>query len=257
MDPVIASSGWGVLHLFFNVDRDLDSDGAAQAFAEVCEKLRADDHQVVAFAVLGGKADLGVMAVGPDLVRLQRFQQELLELPLHLAWSYVSLTEHSEYSATEDDERTRLIQDEGLAGDELEAKLVAWNDRIGHYREQRVHPNLPDRRVLCFYPMSKRREGDDNWFALPFAERKALMLGHGKVGRTFAGRVTQLITGATGLADWEWGVTLFADDPDAIKDIVYQMRFDEASARFAEFGPFIIGLIGTETDVAAASGLAG
>ena len=257
MDPVIPSSGWGVLHLFFTVDRDLDSEGAAQTFAEVCEKLRADDHQVVAFSVLGGKADFGVMAVGPNLVRLQQFQQELLDLPVHLAWSYVSLTEHSEYSATEADERARLVDEEGLTGDELEAKLAAWNERIVHYREMRVHPNLPDKRVVCFYPMSKRRDGDDNWFALPFEERKALMLGHGKVGRTYAGRVVQLITGSTGLDDWEWGVTLFADDPDAIKQIVYEMRFDEASARFAEFGPFVMGLIGSDTEVASASGFAG
>jgi chlorite dismutase len=255
MDPVIASAGWGVLHLYFSVDRDLDSEGGAQAFVEVCEKLRADDHQVVAFTVLGGKADFGVMAVGPDLVRLQRFQQELLELPIHLTYSYVSLTEHSEYSATEDDERARLIADEGLSGDELEAKLAVWNERIVHYREARVHPTLPDKRVVCFYPMSKRRDGADNWFALPFEERKRLMLGHGKVGRTFAGRITQLITGSTGLDDWEWGVTLFADDPAAIKEIVYEMRFDEASARYAEFGPFVIGLAGSYADVAACAGL--
>jgi chlorite dismutase len=103
--------------------------------------------------------------------------------------------------------------------------------------------------------MSKRRDGADNWFALPFEDRKRLMLGHGKVGRTFAGRVTQLITGSTGLDDWEWGVTLFADDPAAIKEIVYEMRFDEASARYAEFGPFVIGLAGSYADVAACAGL--
>ena len=246
-----------MLHLFFTVDRDLDSDGAAEMFVDVCAKLRADDHQVVAFSVLGGKADFGVMAVGPDLVRLQRFQQELLELPIHLSWSYVSLTEHSEYSATEDDERARLAAEEGLSGDDLEARLAVWNERIVHYREARVHPNLPDKRVLCFYPMSKRRYGDDNWFALPFEERKRLMLGHGNVGRQYAGRITQLITGSTGFDDWEWGVTLFADDPDAIKDIVYEMRFDEASARFAEFGPFVVGLLGPDAEIAVASGLAG
>lgn len=255
MDPVVASSGWGVLHLFFSVDRDLDSDGAARAFADVGAKLIADGHQVVPFAVLGNKADFGVMAVGPDLARLQRFQQELLELPVSCTWSYVSLTEHSEYSATEDDERARLIAEEGLSGAELDARLAAWSERIVHYREARVHPTLPDKRVLCFYPMSKRRDGDANWFALPFDERKALMLGHGRVGRQYAGRVTQLITGSTGLDDWEWGVTLFADDPASIKEIVYEMRFDEASARFAEFGPFVIGLTGSFDEVARAVGL--
>jgi chlorite dismutase len=91
--------------------------------------------------------------------------------------------------------------------------------------------------------MSKRRSGDDNWYALDFDARKALMAGHARVGRTFAGRVVQLITGSTGLDDWEWGVTLFADDPGALKDIVYEMRFDEVSARYAEFGPFVTGLV--------------
>ena len=91
--------------------------------------------------------------------------------------------------------------------------------------------------------MSKRRTGDDNWYALDFDARKELMAGHARVGRTYAGRVVQLITGSTGLDDWEWGVTLFADDPGALKDIVYEMRFDEVSARYAEFGTFITGLV--------------
>ena len=99
------------------------------------------------------------------------------------------------------------------------------------------------RKLICFYPMSKRREGDDNWYALSFEERKALMMGHGTLGRKYAGRVTQLITGSTGLDDWEWGVTLFSDDLAALKEIVYEMRFDEVSARFGEFGEFFIGLM--------------
>ena len=92
--------------------------------------------------------------------------------------------------------------------------------------------------MIAFYPMSKRREGDDNWYELPFEERLELMEGHGRIGRTYAGRVLQLITGATGLSDWEWGVTLLADDPKVFKDIVYEMRFDTVSSRYGEFGPF-------------------
>jgi peroxiredoxin len=91
--------------------------------------------------------------------------------------------------------------------------------------------------------MAKRREGDDNWYSLPYERRRELMGGHGKLGRKFAGRVIQLITGATGLSDWEWGVTLLSDDPKDIKDIVYEMRFDEVSARYGAFGPFTVGLI--------------
>ena len=127
---------------------------------------------------------------------------------------------------------------------------------MAHYREHRVHPQLPAKASICFYPMSKRREGEDNWYALDFAARKALMAGHARVGRTYAGRVVQLITGSTGLDDWEWGVTLFADDPLALKEIVYEMRFDEVSARYAEFGPFVTGLVQEPAEALASVGLA-
>jgi hydrogen peroxide-dependent heme synthase len=153
------------------------------------------------------------MALGPDVARLQAFQHELAAAPLSLEWSYVSLTERSEY--TDDEERAR----------------------------QRLYPTLPRKHAICFYPMSKRREADANWYELPFEQRKQLMGGHARVGRAYAGRVLQLITGSTGLDDWEWGVTLLADDPAALKEIVYEMRFDEVSARYAEFGPFVTGLL--------------
>ncbi|MBV8691807.1 MAG: chlorite dismutase family protein, partial [Actinobacteria bacterium] len=112
-------------------------------------------------------------------------------------------------------------------------------------KRPRLYPQLPpdDKYAICFYPMSKRRNVEQNWYALPYEEREALMQGHGKVGRTFSGRVVQLITASTGIDDWEWGVTLFAAHPDDLKDVVYTMRFDEASATYAEFGPFVTGMI--------------
>ena len=81
------------------------------------------------------------------------------------------------------------------------------------------------------------------------------MGGHASVGRGYSGRVLQLITGSTGLDDWEWGVTLLADDPAALKDIVYDMRFDPVSAEYAEFGPFVVGLVAEPSDVLARVGL--
>ena len=215
MDPVVPSEGWGVLHLFYTVDRArADAEpGGAKRVRDAVASLEADDHQVLVFAVLGHKAELGVMALGPDVARLQAFQQELAAAPLSLEWSYVSLTERSEY--TEDEDRAR----------------------------QRLYPRLPRKQAICFYPMSKRREPGANWYALPFDERKHLMGGHARVGRAYAGRVLQLITGSTGLDDWEWGVTLLADDPTALKEIVYDMRFDEVPARYADFGPFVTGLL--------------
>jgi peroxiredoxin len=246
-DPVEPSAGWGVLHLFYRLDaaRAEQEPGAAKRILDAIAALEADGvHQVLVFTVLGHKADLGVMALGPDLARLQAFEQELARTPLVPTWSYVSLTEASEYTATEDDERARLADEDGITDPaEIEAKLTAWRERIAHYREQRLHPRLPRKRTICFYPMSKRRTGDDNWYALPFADRKRLMAGHARVGRTYAGRVLQLITGSTGIDDWEWGVTLLADDPAALKEIVYEMRFDEVSARYADFGPFVTGLV--------------
>ena len=252
------SAGWGVLHLYYRVDRArVDADpSAGKRIVDAVHALEADDHQALCMAMLGHKADLGVIAIGPDLARLQRFQHELLTAPLEPVWSYVSLTELSEYGATEDDERARLQREEALGGDALEERLAVWRDRMAHYRENRIHPRLPMKQTCCFYPMSKRRARDANWFELPFDERKELMAGHGRVGRTYAGRVLQLITGSTGIDDWEWGVTLLADDPAALKDIVYEMRFDPVSARYAEFGPFFTGLVLEPADACARVGLA-
>jgi chlorite dismutase len=257
VEPVELSVGWGVLHLFYKVDRvrAASDANAAKRVLDAVRALEDDGHQVLLFAVLGHKADLGVMALGPDLARLQTFQQELAATPLDLVDSFVSFTELSEYSSTEDDERARLASEENLSGPAAEARLAAWRERMAHYREQRLHPNLPPKRAICFYPMAKRRDVGANWYSLPFEDRKRLMAGHARVGRTYAGRVLQLITGATGVDDWEWGVTLLADDPVALKEIVYEMRFDPVSADYAEFGSFVTGLLAEPEHALAAVGL--
>jgi chlorite dismutase len=245
VESVTASIGWGVLHLYYRVDRARaeQEPGAAKRIVDAVASLEADGHQALCVAVLGHKADFGVMALGPDLARLQSFQQELLSAPLEPVYSYVSLTELSEYTSTEADERARLAREEGVGGDAADARIAAWSERMAHYREQRLHPRLPAKNLLCFYPMSKRRTGETNWYELSFDERKQLMAGHARVGRSYAGRILQLITGSTGIDDWEWGVTLLADDPVALKDIVQEMRFDPVSARYADFGPFITGMV--------------
>lgn len=252
MDPVSPSEGWGVLHLFFHVRREYlqGAEGAARDFAARIDSFaEREGYQVLTFSVLGQKADFGLMALGPDLAVLDRFAIELSGSPLGQilapAASYLSLTELSEYTPTADDEAHRLSEQDGLRpGSEAhEQALQLFKERMATYAEHRLHPQLPRRRVLSFYPMSKRREGGQNWYALPFDERKRLMAGHAEVGRAHRGRVLQLITGSVGLDDWEWGVTLLADDPKAIRDIVYDMRFDPVSARYAEFGPFVTGLV--------------
>jgi peroxiredoxin len=227
MEPVTPSTGWGVLHLFCRVADPSEARGDAVLAA--LKEAGAGDHQVVTVAMLGHRADIGVMALGPDLWRLRRLQRDLQLAGLEPTYSYFSLTEVSEYAAGIPEEM----------------------------REARLHPRLPPegKPAFCFYPMSKRREAVDNWYQLPFEDRLALMHGHGKVGREFRGRVLQLITGSTGLDDFEWGVTLFGEHPDDLKDCVYGMRFDEASARYAEFGPFLAGLVAQPEQVLGEVGL--
>lgn len=200
-------------HLFWHAS---DRSDLAAADAAV-ESARTDGLQVVTFSVLGHKADVATMVVGQDLERAQRLQRSLIATGLTLSWSYVSLTELSEYAA-------------GLP-DEM--------------KQARLYPVLPPEgmKFVCFYPMSRRRAEGANWYSLPYEERERLMLEHGATGRKFRGRILQLITGSSGLDDWEWGVTLFASDPADLKEVVYVMRYDEASARYGEFGPFITGLL--------------
>ena len=236
--PVRPSAGWGVVHLMLRAAPG--APGAEEALQAIDAFAAVDPQQVVAFSVLGGRADVGLMAIGPDLDALDGVVKRVLGGPFEPVYSFVSLTELSEYTATEEEERARL-EAEGVA--DLEGRLADWRGRMEAYREARLHPRLPPRAMIAFYPMSKRRDEGANWYELGFEERKRLMGGHARVGRRYAGRILQLITGATGLDDWEWGVTLLADDPAAIKEIVYEMRFDEVSSRYADFGPFFVGLV--------------
>jgi chlorite dismutase len=218
-DPLTPSVGWGVLHLFFKVGPNLDT----EAVVDALKTARAEGDQVVTAAMLGHKADVGVMALGPDLWRLRSLQSALVGAGLEATGSYVSLTEVSEYAQGVPEEM----------------------------KQARLYPTLPPpgKAAFCFYPMSKRRSADHNWYALDYDARKELMLGHGAVGRTFRDRIVQLITGSTGLDEWEWGVTLFGVHPDDLKACVYEMRFDEASAHYAEFGPFWTGMVSEIEDV--------
>lgn len=245
-EAVQPSEGWGVLHLFYTVDRQAGGEaGAAKRILDAVAAFEADGHQVLLSCVLGHKADLGVMALGPDLARIQAFETELAGISaLRPVYSYLSLTETSEYRSTEDEERARLSSHtEGLTPEAVEQRIEAWKARMAKYTEDKLHPQLPRKKLICFYPMSKRRGGDANWYTLSFEDRRRLMGGHARVGMGYAGRVLQLVTGSFAFDDWEWGVTLLADDPVALKDILYEMRFDEVSALYGEFGPFLVGLL--------------
>ena len=222
--PLVPSVGQAVLHLFCHVTAGSGLDTVSLGHA--IRAAEADGYQVVPVALLGHKADLGLMVLGPDLWRLREFQSAVQRCGAVIASSYVSLTEISEYAAGVPEEM----------------------------RQARLFPQLPPdgKTAFCFYPMSKRRSAEHNWYSLDFESRKELMMGHGKVGRTFHGRILQVITGSTGLDAFEWGVTLFGVHPDDLKECVYEMRFDEASAHYAEFGPFYTGMVGDLETVLAA-----
>ena len=207
------SIGLAVVHLFVKPTPLFDAEAVSSAVREA----EGEGTQVVSVAMLGHKADAAFMALSKDWRALRSFQSALTRAGLDVVDSYVSLTEVSEYA-------------QGMP----EAML-----------QPRLYPQLPPegKKAWCFYPMSKKRGVEANWFTLPFERRKELMHEHGTSGRKFAGRVVQVVTGSTGVDDFEWGVTLFANRPDDLKDVVYTMRFDEASSVYAEFGSFYVGTV--------------
>ncbi len=251
-------------HLFYRFDRArlaaLSPEVRAEGIRLFCEALDPAGPlaptRLQTWLVPGHKADFGVMAMDPSPLKVDDVHQRLLAGPLGQAleatYSFVGLTEVSEYVPTVEQFGERLIV-EGETRDSptWKAKVQGYAGREDHMRRARLEPELPPWPNACFYPMNKKRKVGENWFSLPFAERSRLMAEHGRTGMTFGGRVTQLITVSVGLDDWEWGVTLWARRPEFLKEIVYTMRFDEASARYAEFGPFYTGYISTPAEVLA------
>ena len=257
MPPVQLSKGIHVLHLFYRVDRHRWAAAPAEERAAVGSRLAALEARwpgpghprMSTYATVGGKADFAVVLYFADLVEISAAQREVeASFPsgsLVTTYSYLSVTELPEYVTTDEDLR-RMLQfgEKRLAPGtpEFDAAFAAAKQRNDEYLHYRLNPELPDWEILCFYPMSKKRDQADNWYMLGIDARKELMRGHAKTGRKFAGRISQLITGSCGLDDWEWGVTLMAHQLDAVKEIVYEMRFDEVSARFGDFGPFYVNL---------------
>ena len=251
---LIPEEGWHCLHLFYRIEQGQwqlfsreEQNAAKTNLTRLAQEIRVlDSTQLLTLSVVTPKADLGFMLITPDLQVANRIEKQLsLSLGADVltpVYSYLSLTEESEYITTEDEYVQGLDEATRRDASKLEQALAAFRERIKHYRQDRVYPTLPDWPVVCFYNMSKRRSEPRNWYSLPYEERRKLMKGHATVGREYAGKVKQLITGSTGLDDAEWGVTLFARDTFQIKSIVYQMRFDPVSADYAEFGEFFIGI---------------
>lgn len=230
-DPAQTIEGWYALHDFRSIDWNSwkTADRRRQALDEwtsLCAAWQAETHagkgSFAAYKIAGSKADFLLLHFRPTLADLieckTRFDSTALADHTVKAYSYVSIVELSAYLSR------------ASANPADDPRLAA-----------RLFPTPPEEGAVCFYPMNKRRSGNDNWYSLPMEDRQTMMASHGQIGRKYAGAVTQVITGSVGLDDWEWGVTLFANDPLQFKKLVYEMRFDEVSARFGEFGPFYVG----------------
>lgn len=255
IDPVIPREGWHVIHLFYKIEQtqwELYSEEekleAKTHLTQLVQDIRSNDAQLLTFSMVSPKSDIGFMLLTADLHKANEFEKKLTQSlgpdVLTPIYSYLSMTELSEYTTTKEQYGETLISEEGMQKDsaEFNEKIDEFQKRMKKYNADRLYPNMPDWQVYCFYPMGKRRGEQDNWYDLEYEDRRKLMMGHARVGRTYAGRVRQLITGSTGLDEMEWGVTLFAHNTQDIKDIVYEMRFDKVSSRYAEFGDFYIGL---------------
>lgn len=227
--------GWYSLHDFRSLDwagwKALpaeERDAAVKEFRQFLQQLDAiqSKHEgaYALYTITGQKADFVLWTMRPALEDLEEIETAFNKLRIAdftmPAYSYIGVNELSNY----------------VRGGKADESAYE-NPRV----RERLYPALPKSKYFCFYPMDKRREGNDNWYMLPMEERKTLMKSHGLIGRKYAGKVKQYILGSTGLDDYEWGVALLSDDALQFKKIVYEMRFDEASARYGEFGPFYVG----------------
>ncbi len=254
--PLIPQDGWHCLHLFYRIEYGqwqllsaAEQLVAKIALSTLVQETRAlEKTQLLTLSQVTPKADLGFMLITPDLQSANRVEKQLtLSLGpdvLVPVYSYLSLTEESEYTTTDEQWAETLESEQKLkpGTPEFDGAMETFRERMKHYRHERIYPTLPDWPIVFFYNMTKRRGETHNWYSLPYEQRRTLMAGHARVGRQYAGKIKQLITGSTGLDDAEWGVTLFAHDTFQIKAIVYQMRFDEVSAAYADFGEFYIGI---------------
>jgi chlorite dismutase len=253
--------GWNILHQMFRVrwsawkalSPSARKEVISEAGAVLTELERSEAGQSGLFSVLGHKGDLLVLHFRRTLDELNAAELCLANLKvsefLDAATSYLSVVELGLYEAS-----VRLYT--GLREKGLQPHTPEWDQaveaevtRLRQVMAARLWPEIPPRRYLCFYPMDKKRGELKNWYQVSITDRQQMMSEHGLIGRRYAGQVTQIISGSVGFDDWEWGVDLFADDPLVFKKLVYEMRFDEASAIYGLFGTFYVGLRFTAKDL--------
>lgn len=248
---VIPTNGWHCGHYFYRFCREriqgkLDQNTCEQLQHALHPTSDSSPQRLVSYWTSGHRADFCVMVMDPDPAKVDGVHQAIMAPGLGAivepTWSFVSMSEVSEYVPTIERFRERLIAG-GADPDspEVGAKVAAYERRLPMMNEQRLRPEIPDWPAACFYPMNKSRVVGANWFSESFSRRNAMMAEHAQSGIAFAGKVSQVITVGVGLDDWEWLVTLWARNPEYLREIVYKMRFDEASAKYAEFGPFYVG----------------
>jgi chlorite dismutase len=251
--------GWSVLHLMYRVRWDQmrrrSSADRERLAADAVKTLVIPDAGSTAMVqMLGHKADLMFICFRRSFDALGQAQLALAQTELHdllePTTSYVSVVELGMYEMTAK-VHEQLGAKYKAGSDEFEQAFDAEMETQRQRVMGRLFLDMPKARHVCFYPMNKRRGESVNWYSETFEHRAALMREHGMIGRQYAGKVTQVISGSIGYDDWEWGVDLFADDPLVFKKLIYEMRFDEASAKFAEFGPFYTGLQFAPTALAA------
>jgi chlorite dismutase len=244
--------GYSVLHQMFRFRwtewRKLDLAKRAACAKEVSEAFAASEQagQFAAYSMIGHKGDMMLVHFrdsfddvnAAELLLDRTGLQEFLE-PAH---SYLSVIELGLYDSSV--KLFRQLTERGVAplSEEWNKEVNETIERQKAAMRSRLFPKIPESRYLCFYPMDRRRGEDKNWYMLPIEERQRQMEEHGMVGRRYAGKVQQIITGSIGFDDWEWGVDLFAPEPLVFKKLIYEMRFDQVSAEYALFGQFFIGL---------------
>lgn len=250
--------GSSLLHQMFRFDwpawRRADASARSRAIEEAASLLapleaapsEGRPAQSGIFAQLGHKGDLMLVHFRDSIEELARVQRDLArtELGSYLqpTHSYLSIVELGLYESS-----SKLYAQ--LAAEGIEPYSEPWEARVretmgrqGAAMSSRLYPSIPESKYLCFYPMDKRRGEQVNWYSAPMPDRARMMQEHGLIGRRFAGTVRQIISGSIGLDDWEWGVDLYADNPGVFKQLIYEMRFDEASALYGLFGAFYVGV---------------
>jgi len=249
--------GSSVLHQFFRFDwkawRALLAGERAQIAAEAVEALGKLEREspgapvrTAVYSQLGHKGDFILLHFRDSFAALNQVELDLAQTRLYdfldLRHSYLSVVELGLYESTRKTYEAASAKGYAQHSPEWEADVAESLKRGAAAMAPRLYPAIPDAKHLCFYPMNRKRDEKDNWYIVPFAERQRQMHEHGMVGRRYAGQVQQIVTGSIGFDDWEWGVTLFAEDPIAFKKLIYEMRFDEVSAVYALFGPFYVGV---------------